>query len=280
MTLRRPLLIAVAIPAALFLFLVLTLLFVPVREVQGVVERGLAREGYTLRAAGFGKAFPLGLELRDAHLSTDQGEVLRADRFVVRLRLLPLLGGKVVIGCEARIGAGKVTAEAALSGGGKTTVGITNLRLEDIPFFPSVTGAKVQGALTAQATLRGKGNSAAGELKLEVKAAEVSGVKIGGLPLPDATYRTVQGMLRAGGGKVVLESFTLDGEGLYVRLKGDFPFATPLSAAPLNLSLELMPKADFLDRQKFVFLLLTKYVTSPGHYEVPIRGTLAKPAVF
>ncbi|HEY6839178.1 MAG TPA: type II secretion system protein GspN, partial [Geobacteraceae bacterium] len=205
---------------------------------------------------------------------------VRADRFTVRLRLLPLLGGKVVIGCEARIGGGKVTAEVPLVGGGKMTADIKNLRLEDVPFFPSVTGAKVQGGLTAQATLRGQANAAAGELKLEVKAAEVSGVKIGGLPLPDATYRTVQGMLRASGGKVVLESFTLDGEGLYVRLKGDFPLTIPVSAAPLNLTLELMPKPDFLDRQKFVFLLLTKYVTSPGHYEIPVRGTLGKPAVF
>jgi len=34
-----------------------------------------------------------------------------------------------------------------------------------------------------------------------------------------------------------------------------------------------------MEKQKFVFLLLSKYLTSPGAYQIPIRGTLAKPAI-
>jgi hypothetical protein len=41
----------------------------------------------------------------------------------------------------------------------------------------------------------------------------------------------------------------------------------------------MMPKPAFLERQKFVFLLLTKYQSSPGAYSVPIHGTLAHPAL-
>jgi hypothetical protein len=40
-----------------------------------------------------------------------------------------------------------------------------------------------------------------------------------------------------------------------------------------------MPKPEFLEGQKFVFLLLTKYLTTPGHYQIPVRGTLAKPVI-
>jgi hypothetical protein len=40
-----------------------------------------------------------------------------------------------------------------------------------------------------------------------------------------------------------------------------------------------MPKPGFLESQKFVFLLLTKYLTTPGHYQIPVRGTLAKPVI-
>jgi hypothetical protein len=32
-----------------------------------------------------------------------------------------------------------------------------------------------------------------------------------------------------------------------------------------------------MDKQKFVFLLLAKYLVSPGNYSIPVRGTLAKP---
>ena len=269
-----------ALPAALLLLAILTLIFIPDRELKGVAVRALAREGYTLRAARFGKAFPLGVAGRDLHIESDRGEVFRADAAAVRLRLLPLLAGKVVFGYEVRIGAGRISGEVAPLGKGRLILDASGVHLDDIPFFATVAGARVKGTLKARADLRGRGPAATGQLKLEVTGAEVGGVKISELPLPDASYRRVQGMLRAGGGKLNLESFTLEGDGLYVRLKGDLPLAATIAAAPLNLTLELMPTAEFLDRQKYVFLLLVKYQKSPGHYEVPIRGTLGKPAFF
>jgi hypothetical protein len=41
----------------------------------------------------------------------------------------------------------------------------------------------------------------------------------------------------------------------------------------------MMPKPAFLERQKFIFLLLMRYQSSPGAYSIPIRGTLAHPAI-
>ncbi|WP_277059036.1 type II secretion system protein GspN, partial [Trichlorobacter lovleyi] len=96
-------------------------------------------------------------------------------------------------------------------------------------------------------------------------------------PLPDAPYDTIRGMIRLAGRQATIDSFTLQGRELYVRLKGEFPLTDPAGAAPLNLTLELMPKPELLDRQKLVFALLTKYLVTPGQYRLPIRGTLAKP---
>jgi type II secretion system protein N len=280
MKLRPCLALVAAVPAALVFLVILTVLFIPDRELKGVVVRALARQGYTFRAAGFGKAFPLGVAARDLHIDDDRGELLRADAATVRLRLLPLLTGEVVLVCEARIGAGRLAAEISPLGKGRLELNASGVHLDAIPFFATVAGARVKGELRAEAAFRGQGPAMTGELKLEVKGAEVGGVKISELPLPDAAYRNVQGMLRAGGGKLNLESFTLEGDGMYARLKGDLPLAPAVAASPLNLVLELMPTADFLDRQKFVFLLLVKYQKSPGHYEIPIRGTLGRPAIL
>lgn len=41
-----------------------------------------------------------------------------------------------------------------------------------------------------------------------------------------------------------------------------------------------MPRPEFLEKQKYIFLLLLKYQTSPGHYQLPVRGTLGKPSVM
>ena len=271
--------IAVGIPAALILLAIFVIAFIPDRELQGVAVRALAQSGYTMRAAHFGVALPLGVKARNLEIADERGVLLKVDEAAVRLRLLPLLTGKVSFGYRARIGKGDIRGDFSLLRGAGMEVAVSHLRLEDIPFFPTATGAQLKGDLQAQGSIRGRGTAARGEVRLEMKGVELAGVKIGEMPLPDASYDTVRGALKIAGGKVVLESATLQGEGLFVRLKGDFPVLTPPGAAPLNLTLELMPKPDFLEKQKFVFLLLTKYLDSPGHYQIPIRGVLAKPAV-
>ena len=64
-----------------------------------------------------------------------------------------------------------------------------------------------------------------------------------------------------------------------VTLKGDVPVSGPPAQAPLDLTMELMPKPAFLENQKLVFLVLARYQTSPGVYRIPIGGTLLKPAI-
>jgi type II secretion system protein N len=275
----RWLAIVAGIPVTLLFLVIFLILFIPSKDLQGVIARALENAGYTFRTVEFGKVLPLGFEARQLEIGDERGALFRADNAVVRVRLLPLLAGKVTLSFRAGIGKGGINGDYPLLGDGEMHLEINHLRMENIPFFMTATGAEVKGDLQGQANFQGKGNGASGEARLEVKGAALTGVKIGEMPLPDATYDVVRGALKVVMGKAVLESFTFQGEGLYVRLKGDFPVTTPLGAAPLNLILELMPKPDFLEKQKFVFLLLTKYLISPGAYQIPIRGTLAKPAV-
>jgi type II secretion system protein N len=109
---------------------------------------------------------------------------------------------------------------------------------------------------------------------------EFSGVKLGAFPLPDAANLRSQGMVRVTNGRARLESFTLQGEGLYMRLSGELPGGSNAANLPLNLVMEIMPKPEFLEKQKLVFMLLAKFMVSPGVYKVPIRGTLLKPQII
>ena len=107
MRMRRPLLLGAACLGGLLLFLLLTLFCIPNRALQGVVERAAEQQGLTFRAASFGKALALGVTAREVELGGADGLLLRADRLTVRLRLLPLLAGKVVVSGVAAIGPGK-----------------------------------------------------------------------------------------------------------------------------------------------------------------------------
>lgn len=278
MILRRISIIAGSILALLLFFLLFSIVFVPSSELESLAGRALAREGYLFSSASFGKAFPVGIKAHGVGVGDNRGALLKLDEASVRLQLLPLLAGRLSFLCQARIGAGELTGEFSPQRNGETRLEISRVRLEDIPFFATV-GAQAKGELRGEGSFSGQGAAAHGEARLEAKGVELAGVRIGGVPLPDATYETVRGAIKLSGGKAILESVTLQGEGIYARLSGDFPIMTPLGAAPLNLSLELMPKPEFMARQQAVFLLLAKYLYTPGHYRIPIRGTLAKPAM-
>lgn len=279
MSLRRISFIAGSILAFLLLFLLFSIVFIPSSELEALAGRALAREGYTFSAVSFGKAFPLGIKAHGVEIGNNRGLLLKLDEASIHLRLLPLPGGRMIFLCRARVGAGEVTGEFSPQRNGETRMEISRVRMEDVPFFSTAAGAQVKGELRGEWSVRERGAAARGEGRLEAKGVELAGVKIGGVPLPDATYETVRGALKVNSGKVIIESVSLQGEGLYTRLSGDFPIMAPQGAAPLNLTLELMPKPEFLERQKFVFAMLAKYLVTPGHYRIPIRGTLAKPAM-
>ncbi len=274
MTARQKLATLVAL---VLLFPLLVIFFIPAELLEGLVQRGLAQEGYSFTAGRFGKAFPLGISAREVTIADGRGALLALDRLTVRPAFIPLLTGTVALTADAAIGSGSLSALWRAGRSGGISVDIAGLPLEQLPFFRSVTGATVKGLLRGELRLTGVAPRMNGFIKLEIKGGELAELKIGELPLPAVSDEAIQGLLRVKDGRGRIESLTFAGSGLYARLSGEIPLS---ASAPLELSLELMPKADFLERQKFVFLLLLKYLDSPGHYRIPVRGSLAKPTIF
>jgi len=280
MRISRILRIIGLVTGAAVLFLLLAIMFIPGRTIFEAANSGLSPYGLKLEAVSVGKAFPIGISGKGITLSSESGELLKLRSGRLGLELLPLLAGKITFSIHAEIGSGSLVSSISLLRSPSTRIEVKNVRLEDIPFFQNVAGIKASGILSGKAETKGLISKAKGYLQLEVDGADLSGIKIGEMPLPDASYRKVQGMVRINNGLASIESFTLQGDDLYVRLKGGLPLVDPLPATPLNLSLELMPKPTLLDRQKLIFLLLVKYQDTPGHYLIPVKGTLGKPQVL
>ena len=276
---RRALYLACGIPAAILWFLFLSLFFTPNDAIKGTLLRFADNAGYTLDLTGFGKTFPVGFKADALELSSQKGSLIKLLDARVRLELLPLLTGKLRISYSGMIGTGELNGEIDLGQGKGWSVQGKGVRLEEIPFFTTVAGARIKGDLRLDGKMVTKKGVGEGNLQLEVRGAELAGLKIGEMSIPDADYKQVRGAVSFEGGRAVLKSFTLEGNDIYMRLKGDTMLATPVGQSSLNLTLEMMPKPAFLDRQKFVFLLLMKYQSSPGAFSIPIHGTLAHPAI-
>ncbi len=265
--------------AALALFLLFGYLFFPASKIDALLVTVLSRQGLTLTPAVH-KTFLPGVAWDDALLSSEQGPLLSCRTLQIRAQLLPLFIGRAVIAGEATIGTGQLSGRYALNGNAALDLAAEGISLADIPFFKSVLGAKMAGTLWIQGKLQRGAKGLSGDLKLEIKQLEFSGVKLGAFPLPDVTNMKTQGMVKVTDGKARLESFTLEGDGVYMRLSGDIPTGSDAAVVPLDMSLQIMPKPDFLEKQKLVFMLLAKFMTAPGVYTVPVKGTLLKPVII
>lgn len=270
---------AVLTLASLTLFMVCLYLFFPSSRINAFIDQALSTQGLSLTPAAHKTILP-GLAWDKALLSSRQGPLIRFDRLSVRPLLLQLLTGRIVLGSAASLGAGRMGLEQKISGRQTVLVTADRLALGEMPFFKTVLGARVGGSLWSEGLVTRGARGWSGELKLEISQLEFSGIRIGAFPLPDAGNLNSKGMVRITDGKARLESLTLQGDGVYMRLSGDLPLGVNADAAPLDLLLEIMPKPEFLDKQKLVFLLLAKFMASPGVYRVPIKGTLLKPVIL
>ncbi|MEI6305651.1 MAG: type II secretion system protein GspN [Deltaproteobacteria bacterium] len=276
---KRMLRISAFLAAGIWLFITIIYLFFDMGRINEVINQRLVSQGLIL-TPGASKTFLPGMGWKGLLLSSRQGPVLAADRLKLQLGFLSLLKGRIAVKGEAVIGNGRLDLEYGVTGKKALDLKAKGIRLADVPFFKTVLGGSAGGSLWSEGNAtRGKAGLD-GEFKLEIKQLEFSGVKLGDFPLPDVNNLRSQGMVRLTDGRSRLESFTLEGEGIYMRLSGDIPNGPNAATMPLDLTLEIMPKPEFMEKQKLVFMLLAKFAVSPGVYRMPIKGTLLKPALL
>jgi type II secretion system protein N len=282
MTVLRPGLVrgAVLTGVWLILFVVCVYTFFPASRINVFIDQSLATQGLSLTPPAHKTILP-GLAWDNVLLSSQQGPLIHFDHVATRLLLLQLLTGRAVLSSTATLGSGRMNLEQRITSRQSVLLTADRLALGEMPFFKTILGARVGGSLWSEGLVTSGGAQGwNGELKLEISQLEFSGIRMGAFSLPDAGNLNSKGMIRITNGKARLESLTLQGEGIYMRLSGNLPTGVNADAAPLDLVLEIMPKPEFLDKQKLVFLLLSKFMTSPGVYRVPIRGTLLKPEIL
>lgn len=272
----RPILLLVS---SGIVFVVLMYLFFPLDRINAALESRLALQGLQLSPPARKSLLP-GLYWERSTLSSSQGALLNFDHLSLHPDWQQLLLGVFALSSRMALGSGTMGLSYGVTGSKLLDLKIHDMNLEEIPLFKTVLGARAGGSLWSEGSVvRGK-NGVSGDIKIEIKTLSLAGVKLGLFPLPDVSGLKAQGMVRITAGKGRLESLTLQGEGIYMRLSGDLPSGGSAMTAPINLSLEIMPKPEFLEKQKLVFMLLAKFAASPGVYQIPVRGTLLKPEIL
>lgn len=253
----------------------LTLLFIPDAAIRQTASQALAAHGIKLQATRLGTAMPFGIKATGVTLADSQTALINLEQVSLQLRLLPLLTGKVSANVSAKAGAGNLTGTVTILPALQGTLQVTNLELADIPLLATASGGTIKGTAKIDLTLPSVQKSGAdGTARLHIKNIQLKGVRISNMPLPDVSFPELRGIVKIKGQTVSIDNLALQGDGIYLRLGGTASLA---AGSALNFNLELLPSAEFLEQQKSVFLFMIPYQISPGHYKLPITGTLSSP---
>lgn len=253
----------------------LTLLFIPDAVIRQAVSQSLAANGITLQATKIGTALPFGIKATGIALADTTTSLINLDHVSVQLRPLSLLSGKVAVTVTANTGSSTLTGAVTLLPRLHGALQISNLQLADIPLLATASGGTVKGTASIDLNLPSvTAAGAEGTARLVIKNIQLKGVRISNMPLPDVNFPELRGIVKIKGQTVIIDNLALQGDGIYLRLSGTASLA---AGSPLNLGIELLPGAEFLEQQKTVFLFMIPYQISPGHYKLPITGTLANP---
>jgi type II secretion system protein N len=141
-------------------------------------------------------------------------------------------------------------------------VRVDGAQLQDMPIF-AMLGIDGRGTLSGDLNIR----DTKGTVTFSVADARFSRAAFAGVAVPLEVFTGARGAMTVDGSTLRVQSFALEGEGIYARLRGD------ITAGRMNLTMELMPEKSFRD-QNLVFMLLTKYQVSPGYYSIPLNGPL------
>jgi type II secretion system protein N len=231
----------------------------PQKTLLAFIRNSTAGSGLTVDLSGFKKGYFYDVSAKSVTLKREGRALLDADDLSCRPDFAALLRLKPALRCKGGIAGGTVNAGIGLAGGeGQVTVKIDGARIEKLPFL-SLAGIGGSGSISGRMEIE-KGT---GQILFAVEEAHLLPASFGGIKIPLDAFTDGTGALALEGRTLRVTSFSLEGKGIYARVKGT------IAGNRLNLKMELMPQESFI-RNNPLFGLLANYKDSPGHYSIPI----------
>lgn len=240
------------------------LVAVPGDLVMDFIEDSARAEGMEVHVEGFQKGLFYNFRAESVSLERSDSTLLTVRGVSGRLDFSGLLGLRAVVPFRGTVGEGALegTASATRDGGYEIDAALKDARVSRIE---AVSLAGVDGEALLSGDLHMK--DGAGELRFTLKEAAFDAVAYGGYVLPLNMFQTARGAVTIRGNTVEVDSFTLEGEGIFARAKGK------VIGRAVDMELELMPEESVVP-ESVMMAMAGRYRVSKGYYVIPLRTRL------
>lgn len=274
----------VAIAAVTFIFIVsgIWLVVVPEGLIVDLMEDSLNRHDLYLRAEGLKKGLfysfrveRVSLNRRD--INNGKGVPKKSQDFLgysdeplltfndvdASVDLLSLLRLSPVINLRCTLNGGRVSGRFRVMGRANfIRIYGDGIKIGGIPFLKRI-GINGEGSLSGNFWYSNR----EGEAKFSATGARFENLFYRGVSLPLSLFHDIRGVIVINGETINLKSFTLNGNGVYARLRGN------IKGSDLDINIELMTDSS-LKQGPILEWMLRTYRVSPGYYVIPVRGPL------
>lgn len=238
---------------------------VPGSLITDLIENSLAAKGLHADFAGFRKGLFFTFEARQITLKKSGNSLLSVENARARLKPLSLLALSLPVLFDGDISGGRINARVdLLHSGNRSDITIDKAEMERIPLFRALGFAGSKGIFSGDMKIE----NSRGEIKFDLTNAAFESASFGGITLPLEMFYKARGAMTISNNTIDIKSFTLEGDGIYARIKGN------IIEGRAGLIAELMPERSFKEKN-YIFSMLEQYKVSPGYYSIPINSNLS-----
>jgi type II secretion system protein N len=243
------------------LFCGIWLIAIPDRLFVDLIGRSLEGSGIRVDVIGIKKGLLYNFRAEQLIVRKSGNILLTIDNVEGKLDPLALIILKLPLRVSGNIGGAGISCDTdLLKTEDQVDLRIENAEIKGIPFV-GLAGLKGSGLISG--TFRVRNNT--GDAKFFVRDLKLDPVPFSGIRIPLDMFQSARAALTVKSGTTVVDSFTLEGAGIYARITGEIVGNTP------NLVMELMPERSLAERMP-VFALLKNFEVSPGHYSIAIKN--------
>ncbi|MBA4372458.1 MAG: type II secretion system protein GspN [Thermodesulfovibrio sp.] len=250
--------------AVLFLLVIGTwIIAIPETTILTLIGNALSDSRVQVECDGFRKSLFFGFNAEKISVKKSERLLIAVDSFSGQIDFFSLIKLKPMFNFSGNIGSGRLQGSAELLRKSReVSVSITEVDIAAIPFF-ELAGLRGGGRISGNMVLQNN----RGEIRFDLKEMKIPSGTFGNIAVPLHFFESAQGAMEISGSKAKVNSFTMEGPGVYARIRGD------ITDSRLALTLEMMPEKTFADRNPLL-LLLEKYKVSPGMYLIPLTNRL------